>query len=634
MKRKDSEANEMSEKEFVTYLEFGAKGDGKTNDFAAIKAAHDYANEHGIPVKIEGDNTYYIGDVEIDGKPEIAIIKTDVDWGNAKFIIDDNVFALDGINVHGKHYMHIFEVQPETEPVKIVDREILDRIIAEGFNTKTKKINLGLGYPVMLFTNNPKQLVYRRKGYGGHSGYPMWEAVVLDKDGNINEETPIMFDYEYLENLDVFRIDDTPITIQNGTFTTLANNENTVLYDENGKVRGIRDLYFKRGISVKRSFTTVKNITHLVEGEIPPSEQVKGVMGVGYYGFFTTTLTTNVTFEGCTMAARRCYSPSAAGVGRGGAQGTYDLHCDRTNKSVFKNCTQSNFWVNDDAKGVPEGTPGAKFAWESNVAFSVVQPTFWDIGGSNDCKNMEYIGCTLSRYDAHRGLYNGKIVDTRINCISLVGGGEMLIDNVTWYSSGESSVENSLIFLRGDYGCTWNGNITIRNMKAYPVLSAPTNLVHCAYVNWNFGYPATLPNITVENIRYYDYKTGEELPEGFEVKLFENRRSIGIDAALHLPETLNTHPWYDDVENPNNFSGVQDTESLKNVNPVVPFEYVKVLDNNGGYVFSVPDTYNYKELHEDGFLETTKFYYSETEYYEGTNHTGEVTKTFKFVPVE
>ena len=103
MKQKDSEVNEMNEKKFVTYLEFGAKGDGKTNDFAAIKAAHDYANKHNIPVKIEGDNTYYIGDVEIDGKAEIAIIKTDVDWGNAKFIIDDNVFALDGIGAHGTH---------------------------------------------------------------------------------------------------------------------------------------------------------------------------------------------------------------------------------------------------------------------------------------------------------------------------------------------------------------------------------------------------------------------------------------------------------------------------------------------------------------------------------------------------
>ena len=623
----------MSNKKFVTYLEFGAVGDGVTNDFAAIKKAHDYANEHNIPVKIEGDNTYYIGDVEIDGTPEVVVVKTDVDWGNATFIIDDNVFPLSGISAHGKHYMHIFEVRSEYEPFKITDREILDRIVAEGFNKKTTKINLGLGYPVMIVTDNPKQRVYKRKGYGGHDGYPMWEVIVLDKDGIVNEETSVMFDYCYLDHLDVFRIDDVPLTLKNGTFITLANNENTVLYDENGKVRGFRDLYFKRGISVRRSFTTVKDIVHKVEGEITPAEQVKGKMGVGYYGFFTSNLTTNVTFENCIMAARRCYGRNVSGVGGGGAQGTYDLHCDRTNKTVFRNCIQSNFWVDGEGNAVSKDAPGARFAWEPADAFPIVAPTFWDIGGSNDCKNIEYIGCTLSRYDAHRGLYNGKIIDTTINCISLVGGGNMVIDNVTWYSNGLRSVENSLVFLRGDYGCTWNGNITIRNMKAYPKLEAPTNIIHCAYVNWDFGYPATIPNITIENIKYYDYATGEQLPAGFSARLFENERCIKIDAALHLPETLNTHPWYDD-ENWENFNGIQDTESFKNVNQVVAPEYLKIVGNEAGYVFSIPDTYSYKGLGDKGFLEKTKFYYTDTEYYEGTNHTDEDTRTFKFTPVE
>ena len=34
---------------FVRYADFGAKGDGKTNDAAAIIKAHKYANEHGLP---------------------------------------------------------------------------------------------------------------------------------------------------------------------------------------------------------------------------------------------------------------------------------------------------------------------------------------------------------------------------------------------------------------------------------------------------------------------------------------------------------------------------------------------------------------------------------------------------------
>ena len=38
----------MSTKAYVSYKEFGAVGDGVTNDFAAIRAAHAYANENGI----------------------------------------------------------------------------------------------------------------------------------------------------------------------------------------------------------------------------------------------------------------------------------------------------------------------------------------------------------------------------------------------------------------------------------------------------------------------------------------------------------------------------------------------------------------------------------------------------------
>ena len=44
------------------YSDFGAVGDGVANDFAAIKATHDYANEHGLPVEGQPGKTYRLGD--------------------------------------------------------------------------------------------------------------------------------------------------------------------------------------------------------------------------------------------------------------------------------------------------------------------------------------------------------------------------------------------------------------------------------------------------------------------------------------------------------------------------------------------------------------------------------------------
>src|SRR5690606_16023256 len=68
----------------IRYGDFGAKGDGKTDDIDAIAAAHAVANQKGLPVKADQGATYYIG-----GKVRTAVIQTDTDFGTAKFIIDD-----------------------------------------------------------------------------------------------------------------------------------------------------------------------------------------------------------------------------------------------------------------------------------------------------------------------------------------------------------------------------------------------------------------------------------------------------------------------------------------------------------------------------------------------------------------
>ena len=48
---------------------------------------------------------------------------------------------------------------------------------------------------------------------------------------------------------------------------------------------------------------------------------------------------------------------------------------------------------------------------------------YWGIAGSSYCKNMTYDGCMLSRFDAHAGIYNGKIINSTINAVEIIGGG-------------------------------------------------------------------------------------------------------------------------------------------------------------------------------------------------------------------
>ena len=69
---------------WVRYRDFGAKGDGKTDDIDVIAAAHAFANQQRLPVKADEGATYYIS-----GKERTAVIRTDTDFGTAAIIIDD-----------------------------------------------------------------------------------------------------------------------------------------------------------------------------------------------------------------------------------------------------------------------------------------------------------------------------------------------------------------------------------------------------------------------------------------------------------------------------------------------------------------------------------------------------------------
>ena len=70
----------------VKYSDFGAIGDGVANDFAAIKAAHDYANENKLPVEGQPGRTYRLGD---NGKESI-IIMTDTLWVGCAFPVENH----------------------------------------------------------------------------------------------------------------------------------------------------------------------------------------------------------------------------------------------------------------------------------------------------------------------------------------------------------------------------------------------------------------------------------------------------------------------------------------------------------------------------------------------------------------
>jgi len=629
------------------YEDFGAVGDGVTDDFEAIRKTHEVANISGQPVKATDGKTY-----RIVYTPSSAIIKTNVDWGTAKFIIDDTIIS--PFKNKDQASKKVFSVQPDSETVTIYSDDVLSSVLSAGLGQGTEKIDLGLGRAAMIVPYNGSHKVYRRRGYSGFAGGAMHEVIVIDENGNVDTDTPIMFDYTDLSYITVYSLDDEPITIEGGIFTTLASNTNTVTTDSKGNKKA-NDIYIQRGIGVSRSFTTVKNVQHYVEGEITLNQQKEGMLGAGYSGFFYASNANEVTFENCVLTGRRCYTKSSAGLS-GGTQGTYDFGANTVNKIVLKNCTQSNFFVTVDEDGniIPasENAPGVQLSMATSEITG--RKMHWGIGGTNYCKNMEYIGSTLSRFDAHAGLYNGKIIDSTVNYIAITGAGDMIIENSRWFAEAPSYNSNSLIHLRSDYGSTWDGMITVKDFKAYVFTNSDTWLFMHTYTNWYYGYVAAFPSIQIDNLDYYDIATREPIPAGYEVKLC--RTSVTSDPALHLSETQKTAPYYPDVDKnkdgfvdgteiefdgSTNNSGVRDSSSRLNLNPIKPPEIIKIVNNDGvdgggGYVYIVPRTDGfgvsdggyYDDVENNGgFFGDTKFITEENTYL-GTDH--EDTETFIF----
>ena len=170
--------------EFIRYEDFGAIGDGIKDDFFAIKAAHDYANERGVSVKGTPGKNYLIHDIVGEGDAASCIsIQTDVDWTDVKFTVDDR-----GYYYKDKNNAGIFAVNSEYPRLVITDKDEISKIfpnlkIEQGF---TGKINWSdYGYGALIVVKNADHKNYVRAGGNADSGQRQSELIVVDKDSKI-----------------------------------------------------------------------------------------------------------------------------------------------------------------------------------------------------------------------------------------------------------------------------------------------------------------------------------------------------------------------------------------------------------------------------------------------------------------
>ena len=685
----------------VTYEYFGARGDGRTDDFKAIYDAHVFANISGQKVLGNPDATYYIHNTRLQLDPSSSVetvvsapIGTDTDWRGAKFIIDDSdVSTMAGGLNKDMSSVHIFTVIPDPEHKKeiVTDEAFLEMISAIEIKPGTTKIDLGLGTEAMIVPNCSTHKVFRRRGYGGFAGEAQHEIIVIDAEGNVSEETPIMFHYTDVTSVDIYRFDSTkPLVVKNGEFTTWDTKINHLV---NGEWKGT---YIYRGINVARSYTTVQNVNHKVEKGFTLMDRVNGYEGNITSGFYGAIGANHVTFKDCLFPARMSYTGSS----------TYNVNAREVNKFVLDGCVQTNFWVTVDPvtleikpatvydrSAVGYARRGSADAITSiNTYFLDGNPQnsdasnkynlYYGVCGTNYCKNIEYLNTTLARLDAHAGLYNGKVINTNIADLELTGTGYFEFRDSDFHHSYIVGSPSPFLYMRSDYGYTWDGLIEIKNVKAYIIDEQESiELVRSSYTNWYYGYTCAFPSLIIDNLDFYNVSSGDKrsnftaLLSGFsgDMKhLLESNTGVWLGVVDENKDGFIDEPLYD--RNRDNIvderdlidldgNGVMGETSFKyeehllngdgtrndkgvyvdvriNVNVTKPPEYIKIVNLDEGYKIKIRDTAGkgisdgawYDDVETfGGFFGDTKFYYGtgENDYFVGTRPTGE-TGAFVF----
>jgi hypothetical protein len=421
----------------VRYEDFGAKGDGKTDDFEALVKAHEHANKMGLPVKASDTATYYIG-----GGDRTIIVMTDTDFGKAKFMIDDTKLE--------NHRANVFEVRSALNPIKLSGINAL--------SVGQRRIEAKLPGPCLVIATDSSTKRFIRLGKNQNSGSAQTDVFLVDEQGNVDPKTAIIWDFKQVSRIEALPVDRTRLILRGGQFTTIANSTES-------------SEYHARGIRVVRSNVLIERMEHRIAGE--------GKEGPPYSGFINVSRCANVTIKDVILSGHKTYFK----IGSAGLKvpmGSYDVSLGSSVNVALINVTQFN---------------------------DIMDRSRWGVIGSNFCKNLSYEGCKLSRFDAHQGVANATIRNSTIGHMGLLltGFGEFLIENSTVQS-------RHFIGLRGDYGSTWKGNITIRNCKLISgqggiILDGSNDGQH------DFGYTCYMPTrLVVDGLVIDDGKSSKKGP--------------------------------------------------------------------------------------------------------------------------
>lgn len=336
-------------------------------------------------------------------------------------------------------------------------------------NRNTNKLKALAGYgDCICIAYNENKIQYIRYKYE-NSGISQRDIFKIDNDGNILND--IQWNFDEVTKIMLIPIPKEQIVVENGIFQT--NLPNDPYEQETG--------YFNRNIVCNRSNTMIKNIKHTVNNN--------DYIGGPYFGFIRLSYVTDIELIDCELFSHKYKSKSS-----------YDLILEYTVNTNIENVKSND--IEDSSR--------------------------WGITGTNYTKDIIYKNCELNRIDAHSGVHNLTIEDSIVGIkgITVVGSGKLNINNVTTLSP------STLVYLRDDYGSTWNGTINIKNCNMAKAINPQIVTFYTNYDNnnqlHNYGYDLYLPNITIDGLKINDNNNiNTKYPD---ICIFDNNATkTGID---------------------------------------------------------------------------------------------------------
>ena len=512
------------------YKDFGAVGNGKVDDFKALLETHKYANECGQTVKGTEGATYY---VDRDFTETIPVY-TNIDLQGATILIND-----DSEIAHEKRGLALFTLTRKTGIGQWINNE---ERIATMFASYEKKITRdatelpflvpylkGDSYVIVI---NANHLDFIRFGSNQSDGNVRTDMFLVDKDGKIQPGYEPAFEFDDITTVKIFDASEAELVIENGSIKNICCTVKAAT--------GLKNKYvsYARGITVNRSNVVIRNIDFRTvnepiidftydEKDPLTTRYGKRAESYPYGGFIIGTEAYNLLVQDCTMSARTTYYEDKPATESTGGQ------------------------VPDP---VAMGSYGYTYSYSSAVKHvnvdqhcetGIGDSRYWGIMNSNTCKNFHFEDCEVNRFDAHRGFWNGNLINSTFgHTINLTGGGDFYAEGV------EKLCGTAFINLRGDYGGSFDGTVTIKDSIYYgydsynsfkngsfntTVTQQDSQIINSGFafsqielfLDWDFGYPCTLPHkVTLDNFTCMpgSCTVYNNLPD----ECFENERNLQL----------------------------------------------------------------------------------------------------------